>query len=147
MNVIKLKGEDKELYDLVAPLVMNREVLAYNLNYPFRTGAGFLWFVAVDEESATVPGFMPVKPEGNKKVKINNYYVAGDNDEVFSALLEEIVCTLSTDYEIESITHLRHIPVFEKAGFYPAVYWKKYVKMRMSGKKKEEENTDEKERI
>ncbi|MDR2969025.1 MAG: hypothetical protein LBV32_05410 [Tannerellaceae bacterium] len=146
MKIIKLKGQDKELYSLVGPLVMNSEVQTYNLNYPFKTGPGYIWFVAVDKESV-VAGFMPVKPEGNKRAKINNYYVAGDNEEVFSALLEEIVCTLSTDYEIESITQLRHIPVFEKAGFYTALSWKKYVKMRMSEKKKEEEGADEKECI
>lgn len=42
MDIIKLKGEDKRLYELVAHLVMDEEVLAYNLNYPYKTSFDYL---------------------------------------------------------------------------------------------------------
>ncbi len=35
---------------------------------------------------------------------------------VFSALLKEIVKVLSSEFEIESVTQLRHIPEFKKMG-------------------------------
>jgi hypothetical protein len=145
MEIIKLKGEDKRLYSLVAHLVMSEEVLAYNQNYPFKTGSRYLWFVAADEESA-VTGFIPVRLEESKKAKINNYYVADNDSEVFSTLLKEIIRTLSADFDIESTTQLAHIPFFEQSGFSTTLYWKKYAKMRLFGKEeKKKERTDEEE--
>lgn len=122
-----MKGEDRQLYDQVAHLVMNEEVLNYNLNYPYKTSADYLWFIATDQGNTL--GFMPVKIE-ESTAKINNYYVGGDNSLVFSALLEEITRTLVPDYELESVTQLRHIPDFEKNGFSVALYWKRYAKMK-----------------
>lgn len=126
MDIIQLKGEDKQLYTLVAHLVMNEEVLSYNLNYPYKTSSGHIWFVAVDNGGTL--GFMPVRLEEDK-AKINNYYVADDDSAVFSALLEEVVKALSSDFEIESVTQVRHIPEFEKNGFVVALYWKRYARM------------------
>lgn len=128
MDIIKLEGENQQLYYRVAHLVMNEEVLNYNLGYPYKTSSDFLWFIAVNESNTL--GFIPVKLEENQ-AKINNYYVAGDNSAVFSALLEEIVTTLSKEYELISITQLRHIPDFEKNGFSVTFYWKRYAKMKL----------------
>ncbi|MDR2775723.1 MAG: hypothetical protein LBC19_13485 [Tannerella sp.] len=128
MDIIKLEGEDQRLYYLVAHLVMDEEVLNYNLNYPYKTSSDHLWFIAVDEGNTL--GFMPVKlDDGN--ARINNYYVADDDSAVFSALLREITMTLPTDYELESVTQLRHIPDFEKNGFSVTLYWKRYAKMKV----------------
>lgn len=136
MDIIQLKGEDKRLYSLVAHLVMNEDVISYNLNYPYKTSSGYMWFVAVD--NGITLGFMPVKLEEGK-AKINNYYVVEDDSIVFSALLKEIIKMLSPEFEIESVTQIRHIPEFEKSGFAVALYWKRYVKMKVF--------RDEKERI
>ncbi|MDR3140157.1 MAG: hypothetical protein LBU37_00245 [Tannerellaceae bacterium] len=137
MEIIKLEGEDKRLYYLVAHLVMNEEVLAYNLNYPYKTSSDYRWFVATDRGDTL--GFIPVKLEEGI-AKINNYYIAGDDSAVFSVLLKELVNTLSLDYEIESVTQLRHIPDFERNRFSVVLYWKRYVKMKVfkiSGDEKE----------
>lgn len=136
MDIIQLKGEDKRLYSLVAHLVMNEDVISYNLNYPYKTSSGYMWFVAVD--NGITLGFMPVKLEEGK-AKINNYYVVENDSIVFSALLKEIIKMLSPEFEIESVTQIRHIPEFEKSGFAVALYWKRYVKMKVF--------RDEKERI
>ena len=48
IQIIQLKGTDRRLYELVAPLVMNPDVLKQNYNYPFRTSEDFVWFVAVE---------------------------------------------------------------------------------------------------
>ncbi|MDR1011468.1 MAG: hypothetical protein LBM04_10175 [Opitutaceae bacterium] len=131
MNIIILEGEDQRLYTMVARLVMDEEVLAYNLNYPFKTSPDYLWFIAADKD--TVLGFMPVKKDQDKsKAKINNYYVADDDGDVLSALLEEVIQELSKDYEIESVTQLRHVPDFERNGFTVMLYWTRYAKMRLS---------------
>ena len=47
-QIVELKGTEKRLYQLVAPLVMNPVVLKQNYNYPFRTSENFIWFVAVE---------------------------------------------------------------------------------------------------
>lgn len=128
MDIIQLKGEDKRLYSLVAHLVMNEEVISYNLNYPYKTSSDYVWFLA--EDNGVTLGFVPVKLEEGK-AKINNYYVVDDDSAVFSALLKEIINSLSSDFEIESVTQIRHIPDFEKGGFSVVLYWKRYVKMRV----------------
>jgi len=134
MNVVKLKGEDKQLYHLVAHLVMNEEVLAYNLNYPYKTSSEYCWFVATDADATL--GFIPVKLEEGK-AKINNYYVADDDSAVFSMLLKEVINAFSLDFEIESVTQIRHIPDFERVGFSVELYWKRYAKMKVFKREKE----------
>ena len=128
MDIIKLEGEDTRLYYLVAHLVMNKDVLSYNLNYPYKTSSEYLWFVAVDNGNTL--GFMPVKREEGQ-AEINNYYVADDDSKVFSALLKEVTMTFANDYELFAVTQLRHIPDFEKSGFSVTLYWKRYAKMKI----------------
>ncbi|MFA7494444.1 MAG: hypothetical protein WCZ43_13150 [Proteiniphilum sp.] len=128
MDIIRLKGEDRQLYSLVAHLVMDEEVVSYNLNYPYKTSSDYVWVVAVDK--GVTLGFIPVRLEEGK-ARINNYYVADDDSAVFSALLKEIIKTFSSEFEIESVTQIRHIPEFEKSGFSVVLYWKRYVKMRV----------------
>ena len=134
MDIIKLKGEDKRLYHLIAHLVMNEEILAYNLNYPYKTSPEYYWFVATD--TGNTLGFIPVKLEEGK-AKINNYYIADDDSTVFSTLLKEVINTFSLDFEIESVTQIRHIPDFERNGFSVTLYWKRYVKMKVFKHEKE----------
>ena len=134
MDIIMLEGEDRHLYSLVAHLVMKQEVLSYNLNYPYKTSSEYCWFVAV-EDGRTL-GFVPVKRKGGK-AQINNYYVEGDKSEIFSALLKEIIQTLSPDFVVESVTQLRHVPEFERNGFSVVFCWKKYVKMKALKNEKE----------
>jgi hypothetical protein len=136
MDIIQLEGEDPQLYQLVAHLVMKEEVLNYNLHYPYRTSPEYCWLVATDNGKTV--GFIPVKRKGGK-AQINNYYVEKDNSEVFSALLRTAIETLSSDFEVESITQLRHIPEFEQNGFSVVFYWTRYAKMKVT--------EDEKKRI
>jgi hypothetical protein len=66
-QIIELQGTEKRLYQLVAPLVMNPEVLKQNYNYPFRTSESFVWFVAVIFKEL---GFS-VEKEWKRYVKMN----------------------------------------------------------------------------
>jgi hypothetical protein len=135
MEIMQLKGEDQQLYDMVAHLVMNKDVLKYNLGYPYRTSPEYSWFITVDDDS--VLGFVPVKLKDGR-AQINNYYIKNDDKEIFAALLENILTTLSPDFEIESIAQTRHIPVFEKNGFSVILQWKRYAKMKLCKPKKQE---------
>jgi hypothetical protein len=134
MDIIQLEGEDQRLYYLIAHLVMREEVLSYNLNYPYKTSPEYCWFVATDNGNTL--GFIPVKRKAGK-AQINNYYVKDDDGEVFSALLKEAIGTLSFDFEIESVTQLRHIRDFERNGFSVMFYWKRYAKMKACKNEKE----------
>ncbi len=134
MDIIKLEGEDQGLYYLVAHLVMNEKVLSYNLNYPYKTSPEYYWFLATDQGNTL--GFIPVKLKERKAI-INNYYVEDDDSIVFSALLKELVRTLLPDFEIESVTQIRHIPYFERIGFSIIFQWKRYVKMKVFRNEKE----------
>jgi hypothetical protein len=86
IQIIQLKGTDRRLYELVAPLVMNPDVLKQNYNYPFRTSEDFVWFVAVEKRK--VIGFIPVE-EKKKECIINNYYVEDNNESTLKLLLEK----------------------------------------------------------
>ena len=59
MDIIKLQGTDKKLYELIAPLVLNPAVLRQNNNYPFKTGPKYTWYIAIEKEQ--ILGFIPIK--------------------------------------------------------------------------------------
>ena len=84
IQTIQVQGTEKRLYQLIAPLVMNPDVLSANNNYPFKTTEQYVWFIAIDKKS--VVGFMPVEHRRSGCV-INNYYVSGDNRETLSLLI------------------------------------------------------------
>ncbi|MDR0768743.1 MAG: hypothetical protein LBE71_02395 [Dysgonamonadaceae bacterium] len=128
IEIIKVDGTEAQLYPLVAHLVMDVDVLKYNLNYPFKTSENYCWFIA--RENNQTLGFIPVELVDYRAV-INNYYVADDDSKVFSKLLKELVKTLQRDFGIEAITQVRHIRDFERNGFSIVLRWKRYVKMRL----------------
>lgn len=127
MNILQLQGEDPQLYRLVAHLVMNQDILSSNNNYPFRTSAEHIWFVATDDERTL--GFMPVHAK-NRKAVINNYYVENDTRSILPALLKEAIKRFANIYSLESVTHTRHLSIFEQNEFLVMTYWKNYVKMK-----------------
>lgn len=128
MEIVKLEGKDQRLYDLVAHLVMDEDVLSYNLNYPYKTSPDYRWYIGT--ENGNTIGFIPVKLDGDKAV-INNYYIADDDSAILSALIKEIIQTLRADFDIEAVVQTRHIPTFENCGFPIMLYWKRYVKMKI----------------
>lgn len=127
MNIAKLNGEDDELYRRVARLVMNKDVLASNNNYPFKTSANHVWFVAYDDNDTTT-GFIPVTVR-NRNATINNYYVADDDMDTLHELLDRITADMHQNFAILSVTQRQHIPTFRKCGFTTMFEWEKYVKM------------------
>ena len=127
VQIIQLQGTDKRLYELVAPLVMNPEILKQNYNYPFRTSEDFVWFVAVDKKK--VIGFIPVE-EKKKEYVINNYYIEINNEDTLKLLLEKVISETNTSKELTSVTFMEHSSLFKDLGFSEEKIWTRYVKMK-----------------
>ncbi len=127
IQIIQLQGTDKRLYELVAPLVMNPDVLKQNYNYPFRTSENFVWFVAVDNKQVT--GFIPVEDKKRECV-INNYYVKGNNEDTLKLLLEKVISETTKSKELTSVTFVEHCSLFKELGFSEEKVWTRYVKMK-----------------
>lgn len=127
IQIIQLKGTDRRLYELVAPLVMNPDVLKQNYNYPFRTSEDFVWFVAVEKRK--VIGFIPVE-EKKKECIINNYYVEDNNESTLKLLLEKVISNAAAGKELTSVTFMEHCSLFKELGFSEEKVWTRYVKMK-----------------
>ena len=127
VQIIQLQGTDKRLYELVAPLVMNPEILKQNYNYPFRTSEDFVWFVAVDKKK--VIGFIPVE-EKKKEYVINNYNIESNNEDTLKLLLEKVISETNTSKELTSVTFMEHSSLFKDLGFSEEKIWTRYVKMK-----------------
>ena len=126
MNTIKLNGLDKRLYQLVAPLVMNPEVLKANNNYPFKTSQEFTWFILL--RGKKVKGFIPVEERTNKLI-INNYYVEENRNDLLSLLLSEVIQAFGNERQLWAVAFMQDQTVFEEHGFVVDKEWKLYVKM------------------
>ena len=66
IQIMKLNGTDKQLYKLVAPLVMDPEVLKMNNNYPFKTTDMYEqrqeWYDIFRPELDCVCRYRPLQP-------------------------------------------------------------------------------------
>lgn len=126
MKIEKFGGTDNRLYQLVAPMVMSPVVLRQNNNYPFKTSVHHIWFVALEGER--VAGFIPIEMK-EKCAVVNNYYVKGDDSSVLTSMLQEVVHHFTREYKLQSVTHIRHLSVFQENGFSVIRTWKLYMKM------------------
>lgn len=132
MQIIQLKGKDKHLYRLLAPLVMDPEVIRANNNYPYKTGENYVWFVALEEKE--VVGFVPVEEKRDKRCIINNYYVNTDGEkreEILSLLLSAILKEyVPGEWLVNTVTLIQDKETFEKFEFISLdKKWTRYVKM------------------
>ena len=128
MEIIKLKGTDKKLYTLVGPLVMDAEVLKQNNGYPFKTSEEHTWYIAVDKKR--VVGFLPFIPKGKSRIYIDNYYIEGDNADMFDVLLDAITDDYYEDSDITALVHKRHVDSFKRNHFQTIKDWKNYETMQ-----------------
>lgn len=126
IQIIELKGTEKRLYQLVAPLVMDPAVLKQNLNYPFRTSENYVWFVALNGKD--VVGFIPVENKTRESV-INNYYIKDNDEDVLKALLENVLAETEEGRRVSSVTFIQHQTIFQEFGFTIDKVWTHYVKM------------------
>lgn len=127
VEILRLRGREKKLYQLVAPLVMDPDVLHKNNNYPFKTTDDYVWFIAVADKQ--VIGFIPVEIR-KKTAIINNYYVDEKENEALSLLISAIVSDMGEEKRLSSVTLAEDRAVFEELGFTVEKEWKRYIKMR-----------------
>ena len=132
IQIIQLKGKDKHLYRLLAPMVMDPEVIRANNNYPFKTSEEYVWFIAIKDKE--VIGFVPVEQKSRKKAVINNYYVKSEGterEEILSQLLPAIITEFdSGSWLLNSVTLIQDKETFEKFEFISMdKKWTRYVKM------------------
>lgn len=126
--VVKMSGTSPELYNCIAPLVMNPEIIKYNHNYPFKTSDSFIWFVAFSANQ--VVGFFPVEVR-KKSLVINNYYVSNDDEDVFVSLLDAVDNDfLGEERGVEAVVQKPHESYFRAHGFEIERAWSLYLKMR-----------------
>lgn len=126
IQIVKLNGTDKQLYKLVAPLVMDPEILKMNNNYPFKTADNFVWFVAVSGKK--VVGFIPVEQRESTAI-INNYYAGKEQGEALTLLIANVISVFAGEKTLVAVVQTEHQEAFEKQGFAVEKAWKRYVKM------------------
>ena len=136
MEVIRLGGTDRRLYELVAPLVMNPAIIRQNNGYPFKTSAGYVWYIAV--ENGTVEGFMPLR-KNSSGMLIDNYYIRGDSAQTIYRLLDSISAGPEGALTLTATVFKRHVDMFKRRRFRSAVEWKNYDKMTLSPPKHKED--------
>lgn len=135
MTIEVLEGQSDRLYSLVAPLVMDRNVLRQNHNYPFWTSPAHLWFVALNQKNE-VMAFFPLEINGKSEAKINNYYMKRARKDVFQALMDEIFAYCYRQYSLSAVALMQHKDLFESVGFQAVKEWKLYAKMEYIQKKR-----------
>ena len=79
------------------------------------------------------PGILRQNNNYPFKTSIDNYYISGDNAKLLSQMIDKVVTTFGEDYPIYSVTHTRHVNIFQEKGFSPVKEWKLYVKMEWKG--------------
>lgn len=126
MKIEKLGGTEDRLFQLVGPLVMKPSILRQNNDYPFKTSAHHIWFIALKDEA--VAGFIPVELRERCAI-VNNYYVTGDDPQILASMLQEVIRHYGGKYKLQSVTHTRHLSVFQSSGFAVIRTWKLYIKM------------------
>lgn len=127
MDIIKLRGTEKKLYELIAPLTLNPAILRQNNNYPFKTGIKYVWYVAADKEQ--VFGFMPVKQTSTDCYLLDNYYIKGDDSVVLNMLLTEVLANVNRQETLSAVVHKRHTELFRQKKFRVHIEWKNYERM------------------
>lgn len=132
IQVIQLQGKDKQLYRLIAPMVMDPVVIRANNNYPFKTGENFVWYIAIEDKE--VIGFVPVEQKSGKKALLNNYYIKAEGEkreELLTLLLDTIIADYTSEsWMLSSITLVQDKEIFEKHQFVSLdKKWTRYVKM------------------
>ena len=137
MNIIRLNGEEKRLYELVAPLVMSPAIIRQNNNYPYKTEKDYIWYIVTDDND-NVEGFMPLKPKISGYY-IDNYYISNDNKETIDLLLTTILREFGEENEITALVKKSHAKEFTKFGFISWSELKNYIKMDYKNPEKRQE--------
>ena len=130
MELISLHGTDDRLYELVARLVMDPDVLRLNNNYPFKTSPQYTWHICL--VNGEVAGFMPAKMTASG-LYVDNYYIRDDDREILDRLIDNVLA--STDRAVTALCHKRHTEAFRSHGFIICTVFAQYNRMQSVSRK------------
>ncbi len=122
IRIEKIWGTDGRLYELIAPFVMNPEVIRLNGGYPFKNTEDHLWYISVKGKNM-VTGFISIVND-----RLCNDFTWQDKD-LLKALIERAFMDVEKGTLVTFVADNSDRPLLEEMGFSVEKEWTKYFKM------------------
>jgi hypothetical protein len=122
IRIEKVWGTDDRLYELIAPFVMNPEVIRLNGGYPFKNTEDHLWYISVKGKNM-VTGFISIV-NGH----LCNDFTWQDKD-LLRILIERAFMDIEKGTLVTFVADNTDRPLLEEMGFFVEKEWTKYFKM------------------
>ena len=121
-RIEKIWGTDHRLYELIAPFVMNPEVIRLNGGYPFKNTEDHLWYISIKGKNM-VTGFISIVNN-----RLFNDFTWQDKD-VLKQLLERVFNDIEKGTLITFVADNSDMGLLEEMGFSMEKEGTKYFKM------------------
>jgi hypothetical protein len=122
IRIEKVWGTDNRLYELIAPFVMNPEVIRLNGGYPFKNTEDHLWYISVKGKNM-VTGFISIVND-----HLCNDFTWEDKD-LLRILIERVFMDIEKGTLVTFVADNSDRPLLEEMGFSLQKEWTKYFKM------------------
>ncbi|MBB4034749.1 hypothetical protein GGR21_000636 [Dysgonomonas hofstadii] len=122
IRIEKVWGTDGRLYELIAPFVMNPEVIRLNGGYPFKNTEDHLWYISVKGKNM-VTGFISIVND-----HLCNDFTWQDKD-LLRILIERALMDVEKGTPVTFVADNSDRPLLEEMGFSVDKEWTKYFKM------------------
>lgn len=122
IRIEKVWGTDGRLYELIAPFVMNPEVIRLNGGYPFKNTEDHLWYISVKGKNM-VTGFISIVND-----HLCNDFTWQDKD-LLRILIERALMDVEKGTLVTFVADNSDRPLLEEMGFSVDKEWTKYFKM------------------
>ena len=122
IRIEKVWGTDGRLYELIAPFVMNPEVIRLNGGYPFKNTEDHLWYISVKGKNM-VTGFISIVND-----HLCNDFTWQDKD-LLRILIERALMDVEKGTPVTFVADNSDRPLLEEMGFSVEKQWTKYFKM------------------
>ena len=119
MRIEKVWGTDSRLYELIAPFVMNPEVIRLNGGYPFKNTEDHLWYISVKGKNL-VTGFISIV-----NGRLCNDFTWQDKD-LLRILIERAFMDMEKGTLVTFVADNSDRPLLEEMGFFIQKGWTKY---------------------
>ena len=122
IRIEKVWGTDNRLYELIAPFVMNPEVIRLNGGYPFKNTEDHLWYISVKGKNM-VTGFISIVND-----HLCNDFTWQDKD-LLRILIERALMDVEKGTPVTFVADNSDRSLLEEMGFSVDKEWTKYFKM------------------
>lgn len=122
IRIEKVWGTDGRLYELIAPFVMNPEVIRLNGGYPFKNTEDHLWYISVKGKNM-VTGFISLVND-----HLCNDFTWQDKD-LLRILIERALMDVEKGTLVTFVADNSDRALLEEMGFSVEKQWTKYFKM------------------